>query len=152
MISNQPRTPIIVSHTSTDTYKNARQTTGDFYYAGSAGAGADRRGARTYDAEYKQRNNDVKSSTIDGRMVPGNMALMNGDINMRQVSRDSSLINKRAVAPTMPYQTPDISNMGRLAGSQGSNLYQNIQLDRNSPEVLSALSSNPFALSVTRGV
>jgi hypothetical protein len=132
--------------------QNARQTTGDFYYVGSAGAGADRRGARTYDAEYKQRNNDVKSSTIDGRMVPGNMSLMNGDINMRQVSRDSSLINNRAVAPTMPYQTPDIANMGRLAGSQGSSLYQNIQLDRNSPEVLSALSSNPFALSVTRGV
>jgi len=132
--------------------QNARQTTGDFYYAGSAGAGADRRGARTYDAEYRQRNNDVKSSTIDGRMVPGNMSLMNGDINMRQVDRDSSLINNRAVAPTMPYQTPDIANMGRLAGSQGSSLYQNIQLDRNSPEVLSALSSNPFALSVTRGV
>jgi len=132
--------------------QNARQTTGDFYYAGSAGAGADRRGPRTYDAEYRQRNNDVKSSTIDGRMVPGNMSLMNGDINMRQVSRDSSLINNRAVAPMMPYQTPDIANMGRLAGSQGSSLYQNIQLDRNSPEVLSALSSNPFALSVTRGV
>jgi hypothetical protein len=132
--------------------QNARQTTGDFYYAGSAGAGADRRGARTYDAEYRQRNNDVKSSTIDGRMVPGNMSLMNGDINMRQVSRDSYLINNRAVAPTMPYQTPDIANMGRLAGSQGSSLYQNIQLDRNSPEVLSALSGNPFALSVTRGL
>jgi Family of unknown function (DUF5899) len=132
--------------------QNARQTTGDFYYAGSAGAGADRRGTRTYDAEYRQRNNDVKSSTIDGRMVPGNMSLMNGDINMRQVSRDSSLINNRAVAPMMPYQTPDIANMGKLAGSQGSSLYQNIQLDRNSPEVLSALSSNPFALSVTRGV
>jgi hypothetical protein len=132
--------------------QNARQTTGDFYYAGSAGAGADRRGARTYDAEYKQRNNDVKSSTIDGRMVPGNMSLMNGDINMRQVSRDSSLINNRAVAPTMPYQTPDIANIGRLAGSQGSSLYQNIQLDRNSPEVLSALSGNPFALSITRGM
>jgi hypothetical protein len=132
--------------------QNARQTTGDFYYAGVAGAGADRRSARTYDAEYRQRNNDVKSSTIDGRMVPGNMALMNGDINMRQVERDSSLINNRAVAPTMPYQTPNVANMGRLAGSQGSSLYQNIQMDRNTPDVLSALSGNPFALSVTRGI
>jgi hypothetical protein len=132
--------------------QNARQTTGDFYYAGVAGAGADRRSARTYDAEYRQRNNDVKASTIDGRMVPGNMALMNGDINMRQVGRDSSLINNRAVAPTMPYQTPNVANMGRLAGSQGSSLYQNIQMDRNTPDVLSALSGNPFALSVTRGL
>jgi hypothetical protein len=132
--------------------QNARQTTGDFYYSGIAGAGADRRGTRTYDAEYRQRNNEVKSSTIQGRMVPGNMALMNGDINMRQASRDDYLVMNRASAPTMPYQTPDVSNMGRLAGSQGTSLYQNIQIDRNSPEVLSALSSNPFALSVTRGV
>lgn len=132
--------------------QNARQTTGDFYYSGGAGAGADRRATRTYDAEYNQRNNDVKSSTIQGRMVPGNMALMNGDINMRQVDRDSSLINNRSVAPTMPYQTPDVANMGRLAGSQGSSLYTNIQLDRTTPDVLSALSSNPYALSVSRGI
>lgn len=132
--------------------QNARQTTSDFYYAGVAGGGADRRGTRTYDAEYNQRNNDVKSSTIDGRMVPGNMSLMNGNINMRQINRDQALANHRAVAPMMPYQTPDASNMGRLAGNQGSSLYQNIQLDRNTPEVLSALSGNPFALSVTRGI
>uniref|UniRef100_A0A6C0K030 DUF5899 domain-containing protein n=1 Tax=viral metagenome TaxID=1070528 RepID=A0A6C0K030_9ZZZZ len=132
--------------------QNARQTTGDFYYAGVVGAGADRRGARTYDAEYRQRNNDVKSSTIDGRLAAGNMSLMNGNINMRQAGRDSSLINNRAVAPMMPYQTPDIANMGRLSGNPGSSLYQNIQLDRNSPEVLSSLSGNPFALSVTKGV
>ena len=132
--------------------QNARQTTGDFYYSGGAGAGADRRATRTYDAEYTQRNNDVKSSTIQGRMVPGNMALMNGDINMRQVDRDSSLINNRSIAPTMPYQTPDVANMGRLAGSQGSSLYTNIQLDRTTPDVLSALSSNPYALSVSNGI
>jgi hypothetical protein len=132
--------------------QNARQTTGDFYYSGVAGGGADRRATRTYDAEYNQRNNDVKSSTIQGRMVPGNMALMNGDINMRQVNRDSSLMNNRSVAPTMPYQTPDVANMGRLAGSQGSSLYTNIQLDRTTPDVLSALSSNPYALNVSRGI
>jgi len=132
--------------------QNARQTTGDFYYSGVAGGGADRRATRTYDAEYNQRNNDVKSSTIQGRMVPGNMALMNGDINMRQVDRDSSLINNRSIAPTMPYQTPDVANMGRLAGSQGSSLYKNIQLDRTTPDVLSALSSNPYALNVSRGI
>lgn len=132
--------------------QNARQTTGDFYYAGGAGAGADRRATRTYDAEYNQRNNEVKSSTIQGRMVPGNMALMNGDINMRQVDRDSYLVNNRSIAPTMPHQTPDIANMGRLAGSQGSSLYKNIQLDRTNPEILSALSSNPYALSVSNGI
>jgi hypothetical protein len=131
---------------------NARETTSDFYYSGVAGGGADRKSTRTYNAEYNQRNNDVKASTIQGRMVPGNMSLMNGDINMRQASRDNSLAINRAVAPMMPYQTPDVSNMGRLSGNQGSGLYQNIHLDRTSPEVMSALSSNPFALNITKGM
>ena len=82
--------------------QNNRQSTGDFYYAGGASAGERGREARPYDAEYRQRNNDIKSSTIDGRMVPGNMSLMNGDINMRQVSRDAMFKNNRPVAPSMP--------------------------------------------------
>lgn len=130
--------------------QNARQTTSDFYYSGVAGG--DNHATRAYDAEYRQRNNDVKASTIQGRMVPGNMSLMNSNVNMRQHERDIYLENNRAVAPTMPYKTPDVSNMGRLAGHQSSQLYQNIQLDRNSPDVLSALSSNPYALTVTNGL
>ena len=138
--------------TENQAISNARQTTSDFYYAGVASAGSDRRGTRTYDAEYRQRNNEVKSSTIDGRMVPGNMGLYNGNINMHQANRDAYLVNNRAVAPTMPYESPDVHNMGQLSGSSGSNLYSNIQLDRSSPEILSALSGNPFALNVTKGL
>jgi len=97
---------------------NNRQSTGDFYYAGNAGAGAGTRQMKSYEAEYNQRNNDIKSSTIDGRMVPGNMKLMNSDINMRQVNRDDFLKNDRAVAGTMPYQSMDVANMGQLQGQK----------------------------------
>jgi PBP1b-binding outer membrane lipoprotein LpoB len=81
-------------------------------------------------------------------MVQGNMSLMNGNINMRQASRDNSLVNNRSIAPTMPYQSPDVTSMGKLQGNTGSNLYSNIQLDRNSPEILSSLKSNPYAMNV----
>jgi hypothetical protein len=128
--------------------KNNRETTDDFYYSGNAGAGERNRQPRTYNAEYNQRNNEVKSSTIAGRMVQGNMSLMNGNINMRQASRDNSLVNNRSIAPTMPYQSPDVTSMGKLQGNTGSNLYSNIQLDRNSPEILSSLKSNPYAMNV----
>ena len=111
-----------------------RMTTGDFYYAGVAGAGDRSREARTYDAEYNQRNNDIKASTIQGYMVQGNMNLYNSNINMRTSSNlDHDLKNTRQVVPTMPYQTPDMSSFGQLQGT--SNLYSNIQLDRNEPSI-----------------
>jgi hypothetical protein len=129
---------------------NNRQTTGDFYYSGNAGAGAGTRQMKSYEAEYNQRNNDVKSSTIDGRLVPGNMKLMNSDINMRQVNRDDFLKNNRAVAGTMPYQSMDVGNMGQLQGQ--NNLYQNIQMDRNNGEALNALKGNPYVLNHLSGL
>jgi hypothetical protein len=129
---------------------NNRQTTGDFYYAGGAGAGDRTRQMKSYEAEYNQRNNDIKSSTIAGRMVPGNMSLMNGNINMRQVTRDDYLKNKRAAAGNMPYQSADVANMGRLQGQ--NQLYQNIQMDRNNSDIFDALKSNPYVVDYKKAL
>ena len=123
-----------------DTY---RQETSDYYYAGNAASST--KEPKSYEAGYNQRNNNIKASTIDGYMVQGNMSLMNGDINMRQVSRDNMLKNERAVIGTMPYQSPDPINMGRVAGN-GNTLYSNIQMDRNTPDIQSALKSNPYVV------
>jgi hypothetical protein len=127
-----------------DTY---RQTTSDYYYAGNAGAGAGSREARAYDAEYNQRNNDIKSSTIEGYMVKGNMNLLNSNINMRATQKDNYLVNNRDVVPTMPFQSPDVANFGRLQGT--NSLYSNIQMDRNEAGILESLKGNPYSLSVT---
>jgi len=129
---------------------NNRQTTDDFYYAGGASAGERGRQARPYDAEYRQRNNDIKSSTINGRMVPGNMSLMNNNINMREAERDHHLKMNRAAVPTMPYQTPNVDNVGILQGNNG--LYSTIQMDRTTPDIMNALQKNPYALSVMGGL
>jgi hypothetical protein len=126
----------------------SKQQTSDFFYAGNAGAGAGTRETRSYNAEYNQRNNDIKSATIDNRLVKGNMNLFNGGINMHTKAKEIDTINNRAVAPTMPYQSPDVANFGTLQG-MGNNLYSNIQLDRTNPDVLNALKSNPYALSIT---
>jgi Family of unknown function (DUF5899) len=134
----------VTPNQATDTY---RQHTSDYYYAGNAGAGAGTREARPYDAEYNQRNNDLKSSTIQGYMVKGNMNIMNSYVNVQPADRDKYLINRRDVVPSMPIQTPDMSNMGRLQGN--NSLYSNIQMDRNEPGILDSLKGNPYALSVT---
>jgi hypothetical protein len=58
--------------------------------------------------------------------------------------------NERAVNPTLPYQTPSLDTMGKLQGKTG--LYQNIQYDRSSNDIMSALQGNPYALSITKGI
>jgi hypothetical protein len=121
----------------------ARTTTDDFYYSGT---GVGPREMRNYDAEYNQRNNEIKSSTIEGRMVPGNMSLLNADINMRTKTLDHDLKNTRQMQPTMPYQSPNVESMGHTMNN--TRLYANMGLDRNQPDMLSALNSNPYAQNI----
>ena len=100
----------------------------------------------SYESGYNQRNNDIKSSTIDGYMVKGNMNMLNSNINMREKTRDDSLRNTRAIAGTMPGQSPDVGNMGRLAGGANS-LYANIHMDRNTSDIMDTLKQNPYVVN-----
>lgn len=122
-----------------------RQNTSDFYYAGNSSAGPGTRQTTSYESGYNQRNNDIKSSTIDGRLVKGNMSLMNGDINMRQRERDTQLKNGRAITGQMPGQIPDATNMGQMSGASNQ-LYQNINMDRNTPDIMNVLKQNPYVV------
>ena len=123
----------------------ARQDTSDYYYSGNSSATPGTTNMPTFSAERNQRNNDIKASTIDGRMVPGNMKLMNGDITMRVKNRDDVMKNKRSnvATPTNP-QTPSINNMGKLQGRDTS--YANVHNDRNTADITDTLKGNPYAL------
>lgn len=123
-----------------------RQETSDFYYGGNASAGAGTRSMKSYEAEYNQRNNDIKSSTIQGYMVKGNMSLLNSDVNMSiATNRDNLLANNRPVASSgVVTQTPSIDHMGQMSGAQP--LYQTINADRNTPDILSSLQGNPYVI------
>jgi hypothetical protein len=131
--------------TDQQSYDTNRQSTST-QYVGGAGAGDGTRQMTSYESGYNQRNNDIKSSTIDGYMVKGNMNMLNSNINMREKKRDDSLRNNRAVAGTMPYQSPDVGNMGRLAGGANS-LYSNINMDRNTPDIMDTLKQNPYVVN-----
>ena len=126
-------------------YETNREDT-SIEYIGGAGAGDGTRQMTSYEAGYNQRNNDIKASTIDGYMVKGNMNMLNSNINMREKTRDDSLRNTRAIAGTMPYQSPDVGNMGRLAGGANS-LYANIHMDRNTPDIMDTLKQNPYVVN-----
>lgn len=122
-----------------------RNETGDFYYTGGAGATEGHRELKSYEAIQNQRNNDIKASTIDGRLTKGNMSLMNANVNMREKTRDDSLKNNRDIVGNMPYRSPDVENMGTLAGHQKS-LPNNINVERNDFDIKGQLSKNPYVV------
>jgi hypothetical protein len=127
---------------------NERDTTTDFYYAGGGSAGERGRAPRTYDAEYNQRNNEIKSSTIDGRLVPGNMALMNGDMNITTNEKmDTMLQNNREVVGRLASHIPSVETFGRLQGFANP-LNEGRQLERNNGDVLTQLKGNPYTQNI----
>jgi hypothetical protein len=138
----------VTEHQVADT---ARNETGNFYYAGNAGAGAGTRQTTSYESGYNQRNNDIKSSTIDGYMVKGNMSLLNSDMNVTQKERDTMLKNERAISGNMPYKAPDVSNMGQLSGNV-KEYNSKIQMERTAPEMMLNLQSNPYVVDYKKGL
>lgn len=119
----------------------ARAATGDFFYSGVSGA-TTAKANRSTDAERNQRNNDIKSSTINGRMGNGNTNVFSGNVNMS--AKPKTQLNERPLAPKGVAQSPSTANMGRVSGAQP--LYQSINTDRNSPEIMDALQGNPYAI------
>lgn len=128
-----------------------RNETGDFYYTGGVGATDGHRELKSYESIKNQRNNDIKSSTIDGRLTKGNMSLMNHDINMREKNRDESLKYNRDIVGNMPYKSPDVENFGRVAGNH-KNLPDNVEAQRNDWDISSQLQNNPYVVNYKNGL
>jgi len=124
--------------------QNARDTT-NVSYTGVAGGNERYRTYRSQDAEYNQRNNDIKSSTIDGRMVQGNLAIFSGDVTMSSKAKDSYLKNDRPLGPNGPKSSASLYNFGQTPKTP-MEYNSGIQLDRNTGDVLTALQGNPYAI------
>lgn len=128
---------------------NNRMSQSDYYYAGTAGSNCQK--PRTYNAEYNQRNNDVKSSTLTSYTPSGNISLFTNDMNMS--SKAKEIANQRYNTPTMPFMSPSLEIMGKqTSGSQSDSFNSNIQLDRTNPDMMSQLKGNPFAISHLNGL
>ena len=100
---------------------------------------------RSQEAEHNQRNNDIKSSTIDGRMVQGNMALFTGGVTMSSKVKDNYLKNDRPLGPNGPKSSASLYNFGQMPKAP-MEYNSGIQLDRNSGDVLTSLQGNPYTI------
>ena len=135
------------SVTNVQPVANNRMNQSDYYYAGNASAANGTQEARPYDAEYRQRNNDIKSSTIDGRLVKGGMSLMNNNTNYNTKDITQNLEVNRQNAPMYSRQPPSADTMGQIQGKQY--LPSEMENKRNQSEILASLKKNPYALSIT---
>ena len=125
--------------------RNERDTTSVSYAGGVSSTGRSK-AVMTYDSAYRQRNNDIKSSTIKGHMVPGHTNVLNTDINQR--NREGEIRNTRAVSKTnAPKQFFSPEMMGGAHSKQDYNSH--IQLERNTPDMLDAFRKNPYTHSLT---
>jgi hypothetical protein len=123
-------------------------------YTGGASAGERGRQARTYNAEYNQSTNGIKSSVIKGYTPSGGMSLLNADIAITAKPKDEHLTNRRAVISNRGSGSstiPSIETMGRIGGNNHE-LYQGSQLDRNNGSVMSQLKGNPYNISSFSGI
>ena len=130
---------------------NNRQTQSDYFYAGSASAGERGRKPRPYDAEYAQRNNDLKSQTVEntGYTPAGKLGVYQPYVNMTSTAKE--VANRRDLMPTnMPYQTVSVDDLGRQ--TMGTQLNQNIYMERNTPDIMTQLKGNPFVVSHLNGL
>jgi len=67
---------------------------------------------------------------------------------MRNRSGDTLLQNNRPLTMTnAPKQYISANQLGERSESTG--LYQNIQMDRNTPDILNAFKQNPYTHSLT---
>ena len=121
---------------------NERDTTTDYNYIGNGSSN----GIRIYDGELKQRNNDIKSSTIAGHMVQGNMALFSGHINQQNINKEQK--NNRPMANIGGQNASQMygqEHIGTNSLDKKSN-YSNILLDRTDPNILESFKNNPYVI------
>jgi hypothetical protein len=121
-----------------------RMTT-SIQYSGNANSYA--HAERNYDAEYNQRNNDMKTATIAGYTPTGNMSLFNSTINPTVLRNDNSKNTRELAANRGVVIPPSGDNYGQMSGTQ-TNIVSNIGYQRNTAEVMGdVLQKNPYAAS-----
>ena len=123
---------------------NQRESQSDYMYVGGSSAAQGTQDMRSYEAEYNQRNNDLKSSTIKGHLVQGNMNLYTGNINQRNNVKEKYIENNRPVMPAGVRQIPSADHIGRSHSTES--IKPNVNLERNTPDLVSVLQQNPYAI------
>ena len=125
-----------------------RDTTSCEYYT-AAGGYATGYGDMSYDAAYRQHNNDIKSQTIRNRPNQGGTQIFNQQMNLSTIKSDSDRLDGR-VNPAFSRLSglpPSAQTYGAIRAPQYYN--ECAGCDRIQPDMLSSLKNNPYVHSFT---
>jgi hypothetical protein len=147
-INNQNDGIYVNNYTSPDLTQ--RDTTSSDYI-GSAGGAASQYGDMSYDAAYRQHNNDIKSATIDNRPNQGGTQMFNQQMNLSINRQDGNRFDGRMGIPgSIITAPPSVTNYGNIRSPQQYN--QSIGCERIQPDILNAFKNNPYTFSLSSSV
>lgn len=148
-INNQTESIYVNNYTSPD--NTQRDTTSCEYYT-AAGGYATGFGDMSYEAAYKQHNNDIKTQTIINRPNQGGTQIFNQQMHLSTIKSDSDRLDGR-VNPAFSRLSglpPSAQTYGAIRAPQ---YYNECQMNtRNNSEILSAFKNNPYTHSLTSSV
>lgn len=120
-------------------------------YIGTVGGAAAAFGDMSYDAAYRQHNNDIKSSTVNNRPNQGGTQIFNQQMNLTTIKSDSDRFDGRVnPAISVTPLPPSVQTYGSINTPQYYN--ECAGCDRIQPDILNAFKNNPYTHSLTTAV
>lgn len=128
-----------------------RDTTSSEYFTAAGGA-ATAYGDMSYDAAYRQHNNDIKSATISNRPNQGGMQIFNQEMNVNCWKQDCNRYDGRMnpAYSNLSGMPPSVNTYGAIRAPQYYN--ECAGCDRIQPDILNAFRENPYTHSLTTSV
>ena len=131
---------------------NTQRDTTSCEYFTAAGGYATGYGDMSYEAAYRQHNNDIKSQTIANRPNQGGTQIFNQQMHLSTIKSDSDRLDGR-VNPAfsrLSGMPPSTNTYGAIRAPQYYNECQ--MCDRIQPDILTAFKNNPYTHSLTSSV
>ena len=148
-INNQKEGMYVNNYTNPD--NTQRDTTSCQYYT-PAGGYATGFGDMSYEAAYRQHNNDIKSQSIDNRPNMGGTQMFNQQMHLSTQKSDSDRLDGR-VNPAYSRLSglpPSVNTYGTVRSPQTYD--ENAGCERINPDILTAFKNNPYTHSLTTSV
>lgn len=148
-INNQKESIYVNNYSEPDLTQ--RDTTSCSYYS-TPGGYATAYGDMSYDAAYRQHNNDIKSSTISNRINQGGIQIFNQQMYLSTIKSDADRFDGR-VNPAyskLSGMPPSVETYGAIHAPQYYNECQ--MCDRIQPDILNAFKNNPYTHPLTTSV
>tara|TARA_Y100000992_G_scaffold271868_1_gene213051 strand:+ start:695 stop:2521 length:1827 start_codon:yes stop_codon:yes gene_type:complete len=130
---------------------NQRDTTQQ-YYVGNAGGDGVSNGMTTYDAAYKQTNNETKQLLVENRQNQGGTQIFNQSENVLISKNESDRANNRMWVPTNANAIPPSSQTYGRLDQPYAQFEEKNNYDRINPNLLNAFKQNPYTHSLNNSV